>query len=137
MAAPGRRRPQRGVEGTPLCPGPGGRLDGEVGSPRDAGVVGEVTEHPPERRDAPSVTSRQRRLGRDQVPDTRDVAGGLARGEVVEDRVHDAGRDIAAQRGCPSGEIGVPVVAQAERQQRLGRLLSRIGDEPDRLHEPV
>ena len=98
----GRQRPQRCVEGTSLCPGAGGRLDGEAGSPRDAGVAGEVAEHPPERRGAPSVARRQRRLGRDQVPDTRDVAGGLARSEVVEDRVHDAGRDIAAQRGCPA-----------------------------------
>ena len=63
------------------------------------------------------------------------MASGLPWGEVVEDRVHDAGLDVAAQRGCAPGEIGIPVVTQTERHQLLGRLVSRIGDEPDRLHK--
>jgi hypothetical protein len=64
----------------------------------------------------------------------RDVAGGLAGCEVVEDRVHDLGRR-PAQRCRPSGEVGVPVVTQAKRHQRLGRLVRRVRDDPDGLHE--
>jgi hypothetical protein len=37
-----RPRPQRRVQRTPLRPGAGRRLDGEVGRPRDARVAGQV-----------------------------------------------------------------------------------------------
>ena len=89
--APGSVR-SGGVQGPPLrrCAGRG--LGDEVGGPGDAGGVGEVAEDPPQRGDAALFAGRDGRLGGDHVPDARDVAGDLAVGEVVEERVDHLGR---------------------------------------------
>jgi hypothetical protein len=64
------------------------------------------------------------------------VAGDLAGGEVVEDRVNHLGRGAAQRSGAP-GEVGVPGVAQAERQESVVRLVGEVGDQVDRLDELV
>ncbi len=48
----------------------------------------------------------------------------------------DLGRDPAQRRG-PAREVAVPVVPEAERDERVGRLLGEVGDQVDRLDEPV
>jgi len=100
------------------------------------GGVGEVAEDPLQRRDAAPLASGKRLLGRGRVPDAGDVADDLAVGEVVEDRVDHLGPN-PAQRCGPSGEVGIPVVPEAKRQERIRRLVREIGDQVDRLHEPV
>jgi hypothetical protein len=85
-----------------------------LGGTRQSGRVGEVVEDPPQRRDAAPLASGERILRSCGVPDAGDVAGDLAVGEVVEDRVDHLGRD-PTQRCGPSGEVAVPVIPEAER----------------------
>ncbi len=131
-----RERPQRGVQDPPLRGRAGRRLGGEVGGAGKTGGVGEVAEDPPQRRDAALLASGERRLGSGRVPDAGDVAGDLTLGEVVEDRMDHLGRN-SAQRRRPPGKVAIPVVPQAERHERIGRLVRKVGDQVDRLHEPV
>ena len=56
-------------------------------------------------------------------------------GEVVEERVDHLGGNGAAERGGPAGEVGVPVVGEPQGEHRLVGLVSRVGDDADRLDE--
>jgi hypothetical protein len=111
-----------GVHDPSLRRGAGRRPGGEVGGTRETGGVGEVAEDPPQRRDAALLASGERRLGSGRVPDAGDVAGDLAGGEVVEDRMDHLGRD-PAQRCGPSGEVAVPDVPVSERPECSFRLV--------------
>ena len=128
-------RPEPGVQRSAL----GRRADrcsgGEVGDPHQTGGVGELPDHLPQRGGAAPLAYGDRLLRGGLAPDPRDVARHLAVGEVVEDRVHHAGRCQSQRRG-PAREVSVPVVAHAEGQERLVRHLGE-GDGGDRLDEFV
>ena len=102
------------------------RRGGEVVGTRETGGVDAVAEDPPQRCDAALLACGERRRGSGRVPDAGDVAGDLAVGEAVEDRMDDLGRDAAQRRG-PSGEVAVPVVPVAERPERIRRLRGEVG----------
>ena len=129
------QRPHRCVEGPSIHRGAGPRLDHELSSTGDAGALGEVAQNSAQRRNRTPLARCVGGLRSDPVPDTRDVAGHLTVGEVVEDRVDDLGRYIATQRGGPSREVGVPHVAGAERHHCFGRFVSHVGDDRDGLDE--
>jgi len=65
----------------------------------------------------------------------RDVAGDLARREVVEERVDHLGRDGGTERCGSAGEVGVPVVREPKSEHRLVGFVRGVGDDPDRLDE--
>jgi hypothetical protein len=81
--------PQSGVERATDHRRADCRLSEQVGGASQPGCLGEVAEDAAQRDDAAVLARRERRIRRDEVPDARDVAGGLAGCEVVEDRVHD------------------------------------------------
>ena len=128
-------RPQRGVHRSSLegCARRGLRQQlHRSGEPR---CVDEAAEDPTQGRRAALLAGEDCRLRRGRVPDLRDVAGDLARREVVEERVDDVGRDGGTEGRGSAGEVGVPVVREPQSEHRLVGLVRGVGDDPDRLDE--
>ena len=67
---------------------------------------------------AARLASGDRRFRRGGAPHLRNVACHLARSEVVEQRVHHLRRGEPQGRR-PSGEVGIPVVAEPQGEHRL------------------
>jgi hypothetical protein len=130
-----RQRPDCREQCSSFCWRTGGRLDEQVSGPGHAGAVGQTTEPSAKDDDAALLAGFGGGLGADQIPHLRDVAGHLAVGEVVEDRVDHLGRDVAAQRRRPPGEVGVPHAGQADGNERIGRFILGVGDHGDRLDQ--
>ena len=129
------QRAHGGVQGPSFGPGAGPCLDGEVAGTDHAGGIGEFAEDPTQCGDRALLARRVGGLWSDRVPDARDVTSDLAVGEVVEQRVNDRSRHVTTEGCGPSGEVGVPHVAETERHDRFGGLVGHVGDHRDGLDE--
>src|SRR5579875_1528519 len=129
-----RDRAQRGVHRTAFERGAGRGFGEQLDCAGERRRRHETTEDLPQSRGAARQPGGERGFGRCRAPHLRDVARHLTGCEVVEQRVHHL-RGNKTQRSGAAGEVGVPVVGEAQRVHRLVGFIGGVGDEADRLGE--